>query len=62
MTHAKFQGHGTSAFEVDFQRFGHIKAWQPSCHMICTIYILIPLPKEHIKFGYDWPSGFREGV
>ena len=31
-------------------------------HMIETIStkFMFPLPKEDIKFGFDWPSGFRE--
>ena len=31
-------------------------------HVTWTIYInsLSPLPRRlHIKFGFDWPSGFR---
>ena len=34
-------------------------------HLTCTIYIsfLSYFPRRlHIKFGFDWPSGFREDV
>ena len=32
-------------------------------HVTLTIYIIFPSPfltMLHIKFGFDWPSGFRE--
>ena len=64
MQHAKFQDHRTyGSGEEDFCRFltiyrhgGHLG------HVTWTIYIkfLSPLPRRlHIKFGFDWPSGFR---
>ena len=64
MLHAKFQDHRTSGSgEEDFLRFftiyghgGHLG------HVTWTICInfLSPLPRRlHIKFGFDWPSGFR---
>ena len=34
-------------------------------HMTCTIYINFcsPFPRRlHIKFGFDWQSGFKEDV
>ena len=34
-------------------------------HVTCTIYInfLSHFPRRiHMKFGIDWPSGFREDV
>ena len=61
MLHAKFQDHRTSGSgEEDFLRFlphgGHLG------HVTWTIYINFrsPFPRRlHIKFGFDWPSGFR---
>ena len=62
MKHAKFQDHRTSGSgEEDFLRFiyghgGHLG------HVTWTIYInfLSPLPRRlHIKFDFDWQSGFR---
>ena len=31
-------------------------------HMTQFIYIHIGSPCLHIKFGFDWPSGFREDL
>ena len=67
MLRAKFQDHRTSGSgEEDFYRFftiyglgGHLG------HVTCIIYINFLshfLRKLHIKFGLDWPSGFRENV
>ena len=67
MLHAKFQDHRTcGSGEKDFLRFlpyigmaanaGHLG------HVTWTIYknFRSPFPKRlHIKFGFDWPSGFR---
>ena len=65
MLQAKFQDHRTSGSgEEDFLkvftiygRGGHLG------HVTWTIYInfLYPFPRRlHMKFGFDWPSGFRE--
>ena len=66
MLHAKFQDHRTSCSEEeDFLRFlpymgmdgGHLG------HVTQNIYKNFdsPFPRRlHIKFGFDWPSGFRE--
>ena len=63
MPHAKFQDHRTSDSGDDFKGFtiyghgGHLG------HVTCTIYrdfLSNFLRKLHIKFGLDWPSGFRE--
>ena len=67
MLHAKFQDHRTSGSgEEDFfkvftiyGRGGHLG------HVTWTIYIKFPSPfprRFHVKFGNDWPSGFREDV
>ena len=65
MLHAKFQDHRTSgSSEEDFLRFlpyiyGH---GSHLGHVTWTIYIIFrsPFPRRlHIKFGIDWPSGFR---
>ena len=64
MLHAKFQDHRTSgsAGEDFFKVFtiyghgGHLG------HVTWTIYINFcsPFPRRlHIKFGFDWSSGFR---
>ena len=62
MLHAKFQDHRTSGSgEEDFLSTiyghgGHLG------HVTWTIYINFcsPFPRRlHIKFGFDWPSGFR---
>ena len=64
MLYAKFQDHRTSGSgeEYFFKVFtiyghgGHLG------HVTWTIYIncYYPFPRRlHIKFGFDWPSGFR---
>ena len=64
MLHAKFQDHRTSGSgEEDFLKVftiyghgGHLG------HVTWTNYINFrsPFPRRHhIKFGFDWPSGFR---
>ena len=64
MIHAKFQNPRTSGSgEEDFLKVftiyghgGHLG------HVTWTIYIKFrsPFPRRlHIKFGIDWPSGFR---
>ena len=62
MLHAKFQDHRTSVLEKIFKGFtiyghgGHLG------HVTWTIYINFrsPFPRRlHIKFGFDWQSGFR---
>ena len=63
MLHAKFQNHRTSGSrEEDFLKFftiygrgGHLG------HVTWTIYMNLgsPFPRRlHIKFGFNWPSGF----
>ena len=68
MLHIKFrENRPAGSGEEDFGRVftiygrgGHLG------HVIWTIYINFgsPFPrKPHIKFGFDWPSGFRgEGL
>ena len=65
MLRTKFQDHRTSGSEKIFKVFtiyghgGHLG------HVTCIIYINFLshfLGKLHIKFGLDWPSGFREDV
>ena len=51
MLHAKFQDHRTSGSGEEY--FGLV-TW--------TIYINFRSPFQrslHIKFGFDWPSGFK---
>ena len=64
MLHAKFQNHRPSGSGEDFLKVfaiyshgGHLG------HVTLTIYTNIHslfLRMIHIKFGFDWPSGFRE--
>ena len=63
MIRAKFQDNRTSGSGEDFKGFYHIWAWWPSWS--CDLYHLKNflshfLRKLRIKFGLDWPSGFRE--
>ena len=65
MLHAKFQDCRTSGSGEIFIDFYHIWAWRPiwSCNLDHLYKLLFPLPKEApMKFGFDWPSGFREDV
>ena len=62
--HAKFQSHRPSGSGKDFLRFfaiyshgGHLG------HVTWTIYTDFRSPflrMLHMKFEFDWPSGFRE--
>ena len=60
MLHAKFQDHRTSSSgEEDFTIYGH---GGHLGHVTWTIFINFrsPFPRRlHIKFGFDWQSGFR---
>ena len=59
MLHAKFQDHRTSG-SGDFERFYRIWARRPSwpcdhdtrCCSLSTVRL-------HVKFGLDWPCGFK---
>ena len=62
MLHTKFrENRPAGSGEEDFLRFlyghgGHLG------HVTWTIYINFRSPfsrRLHIKFGFDWPSGFR---
>ena len=63
MLHAKFQDHRTSGSGVeDFNVFIIYGHGSHLGHVTWPIYINFrpPFPKRlHIKFGFDWPSGFR---
>ena len=64
---AKFQDHRTYGFgEEDFKCFLIIYGRGSNLgHVTLTIYINFcsPFPRRlHMKFGFDWPSGFREDV
>ena len=67
MLHANFQNHRPSGSEEDYflkvfaiySHGGHLG------HATLTIYInfhSLFLRMLHIKFGFDWPGGFREDV
>ena len=68
MLHAKFQDHRTSGSgEEDFLRFLPYMGMAASLvHVTWTIYINFrsPFPRRlHIKFGFEWSSGFGgEGI
>ena len=58
MIHAKFQDHRTSGSGEDFFKvftiYGH------GGHL-GHVHFLSPFQRRlHIKFGLDWPCGFRE--
>ena len=62
MLHAKFQDHRTSGSGEDFLRFLPYMGMAAILVLTWTIYINFrsPFPRRlHIKFGFDWPSGFR---
>ena len=64
MLHVKFQNHRPSCpEEVDFLRFLLFIAMTAIGNVIWTIYINFCshfLWLFHMKFGFDWPSSFRE--
>ena len=67
MLHAKFQVHVSSGSgEEIFKGFYHIYGHGGHLgHVTWTIYINFrsPFPRRlHMKFGNNWPSGFREDV
>ena len=65
MLHTKFrENQYTDSGEEDFKGFYHICTCHGGHlgHVTWTIYINFhsPFPMRlHIKFGFDWPSGFR---
>ena len=64
MCHTKFQDRRSSGSgeEILFTIYSH---GSHLGHVTLTIYInfLFPFPRMlHVKFGFDWPSGFRENV
>ena len=66
MLHAQFQDRRTSgSVEDDFKGFTIYGCGGDLDHVTRTIYInfLLTFPRRlHMKFGLDWPSGFREDV
>ena len=63
MLHTKFQNHWPSGSgEEDFKVFFFSIFFSHLGHVTLTIYInvLSPFPRMvHMKFGFDWPNGFR---
>ena len=63
MLYAKFQDHRTSCSEEVFLKVFTIYGYGGHLgHVTWTIYtsFCFPFPRRlHIKFGFDWPSGFR---
>ena len=63
MLHVKFQDHMTSGSgEEDFLSFTIYRHGGHLAHVTWTIYIKFrsPFPRRlQIKFGFDWPRGFR---
>ena len=66
LLHAKFHDHRTiSSIEEDFEAFTINKHDGHLGHVTCTIcinFLSYYTRRLHIKFGFDWPSGFREDV
>ena len=66
MLHAKFQGHRPSGSgEEDFKCFCFYSHGGYLGHVTWTIYTNFGSPflkMLHIKFGFDWPGGFRGDV
>ena len=64
MLHVKFQDHRTSGSgEEDFLRFLPYMGMAATLVMLPKPFIqtfVFPFPRRlHIKFGFDWPIGFR---
>ena len=63
MFHAKFQNHRLSGSgEVCLKVFGICSHGGHLGHVTLTIYTYFHFPfltMLHMKFGFDWPSGFR---
>ena len=64
MLHAKIQNHRPSGSEEeDFFKKCYLSYGGHLGHVTLTIYInfyFLFLKMLHKKFGFDWPSGFRE--
>ena len=64
MLHAKFQNHRPSGpGEIFLKVFAIYSHGSHLGHVTLTIYINVHCPFltiPHIKFGFDWPSSFRE--
>ena len=63
MLPAKFQDQRTSGSGEDFKGFTIFGHGGHLCHVTWTIYInfhSLFRKRLHMKFGIDWPSGFRE--
>ena len=64
MPHTKFQGHRPfGSRKEDFERLYHIWAWRPSwsCDINHLYSLSLPIPwRLQIKFGFNWPSGYKE--
>ena len=63
MFHAKFQSHRSSGSGEDFVKYFAI--YSPSSHLVHVTWInyisihSFYAKRLHMKFGFDWPSGFR---
>ena len=63
MLHTKFRENRPAGSGEDFEGFYHIRAWwlSLSCDPDAANKLSFPLPRRlHIKFGFDWPSGFGD--
>ena len=64
MLHTKFRENRPPVLEKKILKgFYYIWAWRPSwsCDTDASNKLSFPYPRRlHIKFGYDWPSGFEE--
>ena len=62
MLHVKFQNHRPSGSGEDLKVFAIYSHGGHLGHVTWTIYInffSLFLRMLHMKFGFDWPSGFR---
>ena len=65
MLHAKFQDHRDSDYDKEvFKAFYHIMGVVSILVMRPWAFIQIsfPIPEKHLKFGFDWQSGFRDDL
>ena len=64
MLHAKFQDHRTSGSGEEYLKVFTINGHDGHLgHATCTIYIKFLshfTGRIHMKFGIDWPIGFKE--
>ena len=61
LLHAKFHDQRTISSVEDFLKVSWRPSW--SCDLYHLYNFLSHFPRRlHMKFGFDWPSSFREDV